>query len=271
MPLIPIVLGLSIILIKVATLSVIALWFIGDRYWDRQTNRNSKAENFRDLGVVSAPPLLAWRDITTLGVCRWDQIRNNIQFSRSHHNPPNRPPRATRLASKQNNMTSDSAFQTIPILSLALARDPKTKPQFLKDLRDTLLNVGFLYLSDTGLPQDLVKKVCELTVDFFNEDILSLEEKERIEMKNEKSFLGWSRVSSFCLFSFHLFIHLCEVSGGDWCMLSFTLIFLEWLFWLSCSFPSGCPSCQTCGIQESIRTVGERWEASCETDNKLLY
>lgn len=103
-------------------------------------------------------------------------------------------------------MTSDSAFQTIPILSLALARDPKTKPQFLKDLRDTLLNVGFLYLSDTGLPQDLVKKVCELTVDFFNEDILSLEEKERIEMKNEKSFLGWSRVSSFLLV-FLLFIH----------------------------------------------------------------
>jgi len=87
------------------------------------------------------------------------------------------------------------SFTSVPILSLALARDPKTKPQFLKDLRDTLLNVGFLYLSDTGLPKDLVDRVCELTFEFFDEDILSLEDKEKIEMKNEKSFLGWSRVS----------------------------------------------------------------------------
>lgn len=32
MPLIPIALGLSIVLIKVATLTVIGFWFIGDRY-----------------------------------------------------------------------------------------------------------------------------------------------------------------------------------------------------------------------------------------------
>ncbi|QDS70736.1 hypothetical protein FKW77_003281 [Venturia effusa] len=89
-----------------------------------------------------------------------------------------------------------ASFTTIPILSLALARSPETKPQFLIELRDALLNVGFLYLSDTGLPTDLVKRVCELTIDFFDEDVLSLEEKEKIEMKNEKSFLGWSRLNN---------------------------------------------------------------------------
>jgi hypothetical protein len=86
------------------------------------------------------------------------------------------------------------SFTTVPILPLSQARDPKTKPAFLKDLRDTLLNVGFLYISETGLPEDLVKRVCELTKEFFDENVLPLDVKERIEMKNEKSFLGWSRV-----------------------------------------------------------------------------
>jgi isopenicillin N synthase-like dioxygenase len=89
-----------------------------------------------------------------------------------------------------------TSFTSIPVLSLAAARDASTKPRFLEDLRSALLNVGFCYLSDTGLPKDLVEKVCDQTVAFFDENVLPLAEKENIEMKNEKSFLGWSRVSA---------------------------------------------------------------------------
>lgn len=88
-----------------------------------------------------------------------------------------------------------SSFTSIPILPLSAARDPATKPKFVEDLRHALINVGFLYLSDTGLPQKLVDQVIEETHKFFNEDLLPFSEKEKIEMKNEKSFLGWSRVS----------------------------------------------------------------------------
>ena len=84
-------------------------------------------------------------------------------------------------------------FTTLPILPLSQALDPATKPQFLADLRHALLNVGFLYLSETGLPEKLVKDVIAECRGFFEK--LPQEEKERIEMKNEKSFLGWSRVS----------------------------------------------------------------------------
>lgn len=84
-------------------------------------------------------------------------------------------------------------FTHIPILPLSQALDPETKPKFLEDLRSALLNVGFLYLSETGLPEGLVKDVISECKSFF--ETLSLEEKEKIEMKNEKSFLGWSRVS----------------------------------------------------------------------------
>lgn len=89
-------------------------------------------------------------------------------------------------------------FTEIPILPLSQALDPETKPKFLEDLRSALLNVGFLYLSDTGLPHQLIQNVIAECKGFFEK--LPLEEKEKIEMKNEKSFLGWSRVS-YCFHS----------------------------------------------------------------------
>ncbi|KAJ4366353.1 hypothetical protein N0V83_007989 [Neocucurbitaria cava] len=90
--------------------------------------------------------------------------------------------------------TPTKTFSHIPILPLSQALDPATKPQFLNDLRSALLNVGFLYLSETGLPSELVQNVISECRGFFEK--LPVEEKEAIEMKNEKSFLGWSRVDN---------------------------------------------------------------------------
>lgn len=56
-------------------------------------------------------------------------------------------------------LASSSPFKEVPILPLSKARDPATKPEFLAELRSALLNVGFLYLSETGLPDDLVDAV----------------------------------------------------------------------------------------------------------------
>jgi isopenicillin N synthase-like dioxygenase len=97
-------------------------------------------------------------------------------------------------------------FTAIPVLPLSQALDPASKPQFLEDLRSALLNVGFLYLSETGLPDQLVREVISECHGFFK---IPQEEKERIEMKNEKSFLGWSRVS--------VLIHFyCLWQCGNW-------------------------------------------------------
>jgi hypothetical protein len=96
---------------------------------------------------------------------------------------------------KKETMTTPppSTFSQIPILPLSHALDAETKPAFLASLRHALLNVGFLYLSELGLPAQLLQDVKRECVGFFQD--LPLEEKERIEMKNQKSFLGWSRVS----------------------------------------------------------------------------
>ncbi|KAL7620249.1 hypothetical protein AAE478_009242 [Parahypoxylon ruwenzoriense] len=85
------------------------------------------------------------------------------------------------------------SFTSIPILDLALARDPATKPQFLADLRHALMEVGFLYLKNVGIPDELWRQVISEGKAFFD---IPREEKLKIEMKNAPSFLGYSQLSA---------------------------------------------------------------------------
>ncbi|KAF2656911.1 Clavaminate synthase-like protein [Lophiostoma macrostomum CBS 122681] len=87
-----------------------------------------------------------------------------------------------------------TTFLTLPILPLSHALSPSTKPAFLSALRSALLNVGFLYLSETGLPEQLIGDVVAECRAFFED--LPDEEKSRIEMKEQRSFLGWSRLDN---------------------------------------------------------------------------
>ena len=66
------------------------------------------------------------------------------------------------------------SFDSIPILDLSEAKDPATKPQFLDQLRHALLEVGFLYLQNVGIPEELTQKVIKECVAFFD---LPMEEK----------------------------------------------------------------------------------------------
>jgi isopenicillin N synthase-like dioxygenase len=79
------------------------------------------------------------------------------------------------------------SFNSVPILDLALSRDPLTKPAFLKSLRHALLEVGFLYLKNTGVDDALIQDVIVQGKAFFD---LPEEKKLEIEMKNAPSFLG---------------------------------------------------------------------------------
>ncbi|KAA8575644.1 hypothetical protein EYC84_004767 [Monilinia fructicola] len=66
------------------------------------------------------------------------------------------------------------SFTNIPILDLSLARSVETKPIFLDQLRHALLEVGFLYLKNIGIAQELIDNVVEEGVKFFD---IPLEEK----------------------------------------------------------------------------------------------
>lgn len=60
------------------------------------------------------------------------------------------------------------SFTSIPVLDLAAAQDPVTKPQFLKELRHALMEVGFLYLKNVGISDELFQKIIELGKGFFD-------------------------------------------------------------------------------------------------------
>jgi isopenicillin N synthase-like dioxygenase len=75
------------------------------------------------------------------------------------------------------------SFSSIPILDMSLAEDPATKPAFLNDLRHALLEVGFLYIKNFGIGDELIQQVIKECIAFFD---LPMQEKLKIEMKNGK-------------------------------------------------------------------------------------
>ncbi|MCJ1372759.1 hypothetical protein MMC20_003984 [Loxospora ochrophaea] len=85
------------------------------------------------------------------------------------------------------------SFNAIPILDLSLSRDPKTKSAFLEDLRHALLEVGFLYISNTGIDDDLISQVISQGKAFFD---LPDDKKLEIQMKNAPSFLGYNKLGN---------------------------------------------------------------------------
>ena len=88
------------------------------------------------------------------------------------------------------------SFDAIPVLDLSLSRHPDTKSAFLSSLRDALLDVGFLYIKETGIDDALIQDVIDQGKAFFD---LPEEQKLEVQMKNVPSFLG--ETNSFPLLS----------------------------------------------------------------------
>ena len=67
------------------------------------------------------------------------------------------------------------SFKSIPILDLSQASDPATKPEFLRQLRHALMEVGFLYLKNVGEAEELFDQVIAQGKAFFD---IPTEEKQ---------------------------------------------------------------------------------------------
>lgn len=96
------------------------------------------------------------------------------------------------------------SFSSIPVLDLSLAHNSDTKPLFLESLRHALLEVGFLYIKNTGISDALIKDVIAQGKAFFD---LPEEKKLEVQMKNAPSFLGltaWCTSATSRLIDFRL-------------------------------------------------------------------
>lgn len=88
---------------------------------------------------------------------------------------------------------ADQNFSKIPLLDYSLTLDSTTKAQFIEELRHALINVGFLYLSNTPVDEQLVERLKSHIPNLF---ALPQEEKDKISKANSPHFLGYSRLGA---------------------------------------------------------------------------
>lgn len=94
---------------------------------------------------------------------------------------------------RQTTASSVTSFSSIPVLDYAQSLSPSTKPAFLAQLRDALVNVGFLYLENPPVSASVQHAFTTKGFELFR---LPLEKKLEIEMVNSPHFLGYSRLGA---------------------------------------------------------------------------
>lgn len=83
--------------------------------------------------------------------------------------------------------SSSTHFTSIPTIDLS--RVSEHKPELLNDLRHALLNIGFLYVSNHGVPNDIITNLVDALPELFS---LSDDAKEQVALHNSPHFLGYS-------------------------------------------------------------------------------
>ncbi|KAI6084409.1 2OG-Fe(II) oxygenase [Hypoxylon rubiginosum] len=86
-----------------------------------------------------------------------------------------------------------TAFSKIPIIDLSQADNESTKSDLLNSLRYALTEVGFLYVSNHGVPTTVVEGLVKTLPNLFE---LEGEVKKAVALENSPHFLGYSGVGS---------------------------------------------------------------------------
>ena len=86
------------------------------------------------------------------------------------------------------------SLESLPVLDYSrLNAGPEEASRFRDELRDAMHNVGFLYLSGHGIPQDLVDAMLETSRRFFD---LPEEQKLAVENIHSPQFRGYTRMGA---------------------------------------------------------------------------
>lgn len=78
---------------------------------------------------------------------------------------------------------------TIPVLDLKISEDPERRGLLLNQLRDALFDVGFLYITNHGVPDETISDLASRVPALFNLSNLS---KSKLSKLNSPHFLGYS-------------------------------------------------------------------------------
>ncbi|KAI2733740.1 hypothetical protein CBS147332_755 [Penicillium roqueforti] len=88
-------------------------------------------------------------------------------------------------------MTSN--FKSIPVIDLSLANSPLARPKLLQELHHALTCIGFLYITNHDVPQDVISDLKDALPKLF---ALDPAVKEEVALHNSPHFLGYSQVGS---------------------------------------------------------------------------
>lgn len=89
------------------------------------------------------------------------------------------------------NMSSKTSTPTIKTLSLQDFNCPSTRPQFLKDMRESLMEIGTFYIKDHGISSNMTQGAMKTVQDYF---ALPLEEKKKMLIGNSRHFRGYKLI-----------------------------------------------------------------------------
>ncbi|KAI0543198.1 putative hyoscyamine 6-dioxygenase [Xylaria digitata] len=86
-----------------------------------------------------------------------------------------------------------TSFASIPTIDLSLGTHAETLPGLLDDLRHALVDIGFLYVSNHGVPERTISDLVRVLPELF---ALDAETKRAAALENSPHFLGYSGVGS---------------------------------------------------------------------------
>ncbi|KAF9953971.1 hypothetical protein BGZ72_005009 [Mortierella alpina] len=89
--------------------------------------------------------------------------------------------------SKATTQTPQSPV-TVKTLSLQDFLNLETRPQFLRQMRESLMEIGTFYIKDHGVPTELTRGAMKSIQEFF---AMPLEEKKKIVIGNSRHFRGY--------------------------------------------------------------------------------
>lgn len=95
----------------------------------------------------------------------------------------------TKQVSDELSIVED--FTTIPVINVAGIFSDKLEDRraVAAKIRDACIRVGFFYVEDHGIPEEIVDNVFDLGKKFFD---LSFEEKMRIFINNSPNYRGYT-------------------------------------------------------------------------------
>ncbi|KAF9453148.1 Clavaminate synthase-like protein [Macrolepiota fuliginosa MF-IS2] len=100
---------------------------------------------------------------------------------------PNQPTPGFLLADRR----TESTFEEIPVIDFkaATSNDPRARRELADLIRDACINVGFFYLKNHGIPQELIDKTVEAGKRFFT---LPDEEKMKLDIHKSSNYKGYT-------------------------------------------------------------------------------